>query len=89
MEFEISEEIVIVSEPYENCPFVWVSGMTRHCGKTTKIMSKYFNERYNAYSYRIEADHGEYLWCGNCFEQITQEFDPADETDMKDLFGLI
>lgn len=32
--FRIGDVVTVVSQPYLDCPFIWVKGMSRYCGKT-------------------------------------------------------
>ena len=39
-EFFVGDKVRVVDEPYEDCPFTWVGGMTTMCGEIVTITSK-------------------------------------------------
>ena len=89
-EFEIGDEVVIVDEPYDNCPFGWVGAMDCHCSEETVILSKTWSCSENTYKYEIEADNGFCWWCGNCFKSKERdtEFEAVDRNDLLGLLGV-
>lgn len=66
-EFNVGDVVIVVNEPYKNCPFSWADQMTSMCGATVTIKEKRYVDRYNTYRYRIQEDDGDFAWCGNCF----------------------
>lgn len=63
----MGDVVTVVINPYEKCPFTWVSEMTAMCGHTATIIEKEFYSNEDTYGYRIQEDDGNCIWCGNCF----------------------
>ena len=77
-EFFVGDKVRVVDTPYTECPFTWVSGMTRMCGKIVTIASK--NNGSPTYCYTIKE--ASFNWCGNCFVPLETEEDlPEIEDD--------
>lgn len=89
-EFFVGDMVQVVFEPYYDCPFTWVTDMDRYCGELVQITNKNYKSGKGCYGYRISADGGSYVWCGNCFIPVveTPDFDITDEEfDKLLLFG--
>jgi len=72
-EFFEGDRVMIVSEPYLDCPFTWVDEMTRMCGKVVTISGKRYNDAYGTYCYEIKEDVNRFCWCSNCFTLLEPE----------------
>lgn len=70
-EFFVGDKVRVVDTPYIDCPFTWVSQMTRMCGKIVTIKSK--RMRKQTYCYTIRGYP--FNWCGNCFMPLEPEED--------------
>lgn len=85
--FEVGDIVVVVEEPYEDCPFSWVAGMTELCGKEVRIADvtrdHWLPSSY--IGYRIEAVDGTKIstcvWCKDCFYPLADR-EPIKESDM-------
>lgn len=64
-EFNVGDRVVVVSEPYYDCPFTWVTEMSEMCGKPVTISYKEYSERHDTYFYKLLESR--WHWCGNCF----------------------
>lgn len=76
-EFCVGDKVMVVDEPYMDCPFTWVSDMTRMCGQIVTITAK---ERGKGTYYYNIAECG-YNWCGNCFVPLEPEEDMPEIGD--------
>lgn len=91
LEFSVGDIVRVVDKPYRDCRFGWSANMTAFCGNEYLIRSKEWYDRKECYLYRLSGLDGApkgFLWCAGCFEQSMPEFEIADESGMKDLFGL-
>lgn len=80
-EFFVGDEVRVVDEPYEDCPFTWVNDMTKMCGKIVTITNKEMASGKGTYLYNIEGSG--WNWCGNCFVPLEPEEDlPEIEDDL-------
>ena len=66
--FKQGDTVTIVSEPYLNCPHVWIDKMNKYLGVTTTIQAGFWVTDRDCYAYKISADGMLYMWCENCFE---------------------
>lgn len=79
-EFEVGDEVYVVDNPYEYCPFDWVDTMDKYCGEKTRIINKKYSADRETYFYHIDADKGAHAWCGNCLLKV-EEYEPFDIDD--------
>lgn len=68
-EFFVGDKVMVVSEPYMECPFTWVSEMTDMCGQIVTIIRKRASSK--TYIYNIAGSSWD--WCGNCFVSLEPE----------------
>lgn len=88
-EFEVGDEVQIVTEPYSDCPFAWAPLMNDYLGKTAVILQKCWSENKNTFWYHIDKDNERFIWCGNCFYPKTvRDFEPAEHTALVALLGM-
>lgn len=83
-EFSVGDKVMVVREPYMDCPFTWVPDMTKMCGKIVTITNKQESDR--TYLYNI-AD-SVWNWCGNCFVPLEPE-DELPEIDNNSFLSII
>ncbi len=76
-EFFVGDKVRVVDEPYEDCPFTWVDGMTTMCGEIVTITSK--DPARGTYAYKIDGSR--WTWCGNCFVPLEPEEDLPEIAD--------
>lgn len=72
-EFFEGDRVMVVREPYLDCPFDWVDAMTEMCGRVVTISYKRYSDTRGAYCYHIKEDELQLLWCGNCFVPLEPE----------------
>ena len=70
--FKVGDVVHVVAEPYLDCPFNWVSGMTRMCGKEVTISRVLWDGSLHCYAYRI-ANTNAFIYCENCFVEAGQD----------------
>ena len=85
-EYNIGDIVRIVSKPYRECPFTWVSNMDNYCGRKAEITDKWYSEWYGQYGYSVNVDGACFNWCGNCFES-PEEFYTANQDDISFLMS--
>lgn len=83
-EFSIGDKVMVVSEPYLECPFTWVPAMTKMCGKIVTIKDKQPSSQ--TYLYKIAGS--QWNWCGNCFVPLEPE-EELPEIDDDSFLGAI
>lgn len=85
--FNVGDIVRVVDEPYNDCPFLWVSEMTEYCGREVTIAFVDFNGRD---LYRIEEDYECCAWCENCFVPVSIEpdFEPASIDELQIFLGV-
>lgn len=64
-EFFVGDTVRVVDKPYTDCPFTWVSDMTKMCGKIVTITRKEKDTNKGTPYYNIRGS--QWNWCGNCF----------------------
>lgn len=69
--FQVGDVVHVVAEPYLDCPFNWVSGMTRMCGKEVTISRVLWNGSLHCYAYNIGGSV--FTYCENCFVEAGQD----------------
>lgn len=88
-EFNVGDKVRVVNEPYEDCPFAWVSDMDEMCGELVTISYKGHSAQHNTYYYKVSE--AEWTWCGNCFvapEDIEEDFpEIEDESFLSVIYG--
>ncbi len=72
-EFFVGDRVMVVREPYLDCPFDWVDEMTKMCGRVVTISYKGYSDTREVYCYHIKEDEFRFSWCGNCFVSLEPE----------------
>ena len=85
-EYNIGDMVRIVSKPYKECPFTWVSSMDNYCGMEAEITDKRYSAAYGQYKYSVNVDGNRFGLCGNCFES-SEEFYAANQDDISFLMS--
>lgn len=72
--FQVGQKVMVVDEPYMECPLIWISSMSAFCGmEATITRADYMG--CGIYRYLIDLDRGLYNWCENCFVDLPPEID--------------
>lgn len=86
--FQVGDNVRVVDEPYENCPFCWIDEMTLFCGKEVQIEHRTWIERDNIYAYWIKGSSCS--WCANCFDETANTIPEQTEAGfLEDFRNLI
>lgn len=85
--FEIGETVMVVDNPYKNCPFYWTDEMTEYCGKEVHIRDRWYVPSKKIYSYLI--DGSPFKWCTNCFVKIQDSMLEQTESEFFDDFSKL
>ena len=86
--FQVGDNVRVVDEPYENCPFHWVDEMTFFCGKEVQIRRVQWIYGTNSYAYEIEGSSCD--WCANCFDETANTIPEQTEAGfLEDFRNLI
>lgn len=83
--FQKGDVVRVVDEPYEDCPFEWISEMDECCGKEARITDVIWLGHLKAYGYTIDIDEYGFTWCENCFDSPIPDIEESDE-DISTLF---
>lgn len=77
--FQPGDTVLVVSTPYDKCPFHWVSMMDEWCDRIVTIIDADYSYTHKRYKYMIEEVPG-IIWCVDCFEPIYEcpEVDPSE-----------
>lgn len=81
--FQVGDIVRVVDTPYEDCPFGWVDGMNRYCGKEVKIDGAIYVKARKMWAYTVRGTR--WSWCENCFEPPIPDIEESDE-DISTLF---
>lgn len=81
--FHVGDTAYVVSTPYLDCPYGWVDGMNRYCGREVKIDGAIYAKARKMWAYTIRG--AQWNWCENCFERPAPDIEESDE-DISTLF---
>lgn len=80
--FSVGDVVTIVPEPNYNCPFRWVSGMDRFCGKIAKVTSAGPSSRHQCDVYSVDVDGSRYNWDEGCFQESVPSIEEEELTQL-------
>lgn len=85
--YHIGDTVRIVEEPYDSCPFDWISAMDEYCGMSAIITDARYVQWANTWAYTIDIDESDCSWCEGCFVGLegSPELEESD-TDIESLF---
>lgn len=81
--FQVGDVVRVVSTPYTDCPFSWVSDMDYYCGREATISAASYDKNRKLWRYNLRGSR--WSWCENCFEPPIADIEESDE-DILTLF---